>query len=175
MGMTWTDGNVGAIPVQWLRLTSTIQVNQNKELVTAMFKANGYQYFDNFSLKRNLSNERTVGNNILTIPISANVSEYPVFGALSDCYISAAHIFPKAQITGANPALVLTLKNTEDDSTICTKTFAAGTDAPAYEVTAFGPADEDHYEISTGYGVKLEVSGSGSIPDLLLLLEWNLL
>lgn len=180
MAIEWVVGSLKSVSIEWMCVEGIAPVS-NKELLTVRFEARttdeayGYIYFDNFGLFRNLTNDKTLGNYIVYLPIEVGTTGLPVFGALRDCHIAAAHLVPKEQITGSSEdPMQLILRNVETDEIICTKTFGAGINALAYEVTPFGPAHEEHKELNLGGGVRFEVDGTGSIPEMLLVIEWNL-
>lgn len=180
MAVDWTGGTLQGVPVEWMRIEAVIPV-ATKELVSIKFKAKttdvagGYIYYDNFGLFRNLTNDKTLGNNVVYLTLDAATTEFPVFGALIDCHIAKAHLVSKIDIIGSDvDPMQLLLRNTETNEIICTKTFANGINATAYDVTAFGPVSETHKELNPGGGVRFEQSGSGTIPEMLLVLEWNL-
>ena len=180
MAVEWIVGTLQDTPIEWMHIETVIPVAV-KELVSIKFKAKttdvagGYIYFDNFGLFRNLTNDKTLGNNVVYLPLEAGTTELPVFGALVDCHIAKAHLVPKADIIGSdtNPMQLL-LRNMGTNEIICTKTFALNINASAYDVTAFGPASDTHRELLPGDGVRFEQSGSGTIPEMLLVIEWNL-
>lgn len=68
--------------------------------------------------------------------------------------------------------LELKLINKHTDNVICTKTFITGIDAPAYQVTDFGPVDEEKSELEYGQAVSLVVEG-GTLPECLLIIQWD--
>jgi len=181
MAITWTTGELQNLTVQWLHAKATLNVNQQKEFLSARFTAELVRstglntYFDNFSLTKNLANDKTLGNYIIYMPISAGTSEWPVFGALTDCHIAKAHLVPQADIIGtdSNP-IQLILRNVDTDTIICTKTFVLGNNATAYQVTSFGGVDDVAKELYAGNGVRLEKSGTDDLPDITLIIEWNL-
>jgi len=181
MAISWVAGELNELPVKWLTVKGTAKVNQEKEFLTAKFlikliQSNGMDaYFDNFALTKNLLNDKTLGNSIIYLPLLAGTTEYPVFGALADCHIVAAHIVPKADITGTDESpMQLLLRNVDTNEVICTKTFILGNNATANQVTSFGPVNDTNKELYPGNGVTFEQSGGCSIPDILLIIEWNL-
>jgi len=181
MSISWVSGQLQNLTVKWLHVEVTATVNQEKEFLSAQFLAelvesNGLNaYFDNFSLTKNLINDKTLGNYIVYLSLLAGTTEYPVFGALADCHIAAAHIVPKADITGTDESpMQLLLRNVDTNEVICTKTFVFGNNAAANQVTSFGPVNDTNKELYPGNGVTFEQSGGSSIPDILLIIEWNL-
>lgn len=173
----WTEGGLQTLKIKWLNIEGVIPIRPGKELISTIFyaetdKSIGRIYFDNFGLFRNLASDKTLGNNVIYLPVGAGTTELLVYGAVWDSFIATAHLVPKQEIIGDDPPLQLLLRNMETDEVICTKTFAVGIDAPMNEVTEFGPTDEDAREISEGQSVRFEVSG-GSIPEILLIIEWN--
>lgn len=181
MDLNWIDGSLQEIPVRWLRLETTVPVNQEKELlyatITLKHPPGPRIFWDYLFLRRNLFNERVLGNNIVYIPVAAGTEEIPIFGAIGDCVILACHLVPKQPIIGDNPPLQLEIVNTdpEEGGTVCTKTFISGSDAPAYEVTEFGPVDSDASQLLDGFALKVVADG-GSLPtDIILIIEWNIM
>ena len=85
---------------------------------------------------------------------------------------------PKETITGNDTNYMqIRLINKETGAIICTKTFLSGTDAPAYEVTDFGPANEAAGAINLGQGVsfvKEDFGGGMMLPQFVLVIQWNL-
>jgi len=187
MAVTWVDGELNGIDIEWLSFETICEVDNDKELLRTRVTAetsgfSGYCYFDNLQLLKNLTDEKITGNEVTYIPLdevsTGNEIEMPVFGAVTDVQIVSAHIVPKTTITG-NDSNYMALKiiNKETDAVICTKTFIAGADATAYQVTDFGPVNEGNGAISEGYGVSLvkEETGAGMLlPDGILIIQWNL-
>jgi len=180
--MVWVVGELNNLAIEWLAIEAICPVSDSKELLSTKIRAvtknlTGGGYFDDFKLRLNLTNEKITGSEKIFLPIeeSAGDTEFPVFGAVVDAQIVAAHIVPKSTITGnTGSPMVLELVNKNTGDTICTKTFITGTNAPAYEVTDFGPADADAGEIDFGYGVSLRKTGGMTLPECLIIVEWNL-
>lgn len=189
MALTWIAGSLTETLIEWLVLQGICPVRDDVELtrvritgVTAGLVNHGY--WDDFELLKNLTNDKITGAEVVYFPIpeapAGSSLEIPVFGVVTEAgaQIVAAGIVPKAAITGDNnDYMTLKLVNKETGEDICTLTFLAGTDAPAYEVTDFGPANEEHGTINYGKGVSLvkEESGGGmTLPAGVLILQWNL-
>lgn len=187
MAMTWISGTLSGVDIEWMHFEEVCPVNENKELlrtrVTAITEGlDGYGYFDLFQLLKNLTDEKATGSEVVFIPrdqVSAGSTlEIPVMGAVKEMQIIAAHIVPKQAITGDNTNyMTLKLVNKETAAVICTKTFTLGLDAAAYEVTDFGPVDEAAAAISLNKGVsfvKEETAGGMTLPQSILVIQWNL-
>ena len=189
--MDWIIGTIGEIEIEWLRREVVIPVNTNKELLSIKVAGTAIQgpgatsgagYFDLFLLKRNLTDEKIIGSEVTYIPIEAvsagTAFETPVFGAVKVCRIVAAHIIPKATITGGNTNYMqLQIVRKSDDAIISTKTYLAGVDSPAYEVSDFGPVNESNAVLALNDGVSFKVVHTGgglALPDSVLVLQWNL-
>lgn len=173
--MAWIDGDLQEYDVEWMSFEATCEVANNKELLRVRVSAvtDGFAgFFDNFQLLKNLTNEKLFGAEVAYIPIDPNEAESPVFGAVKDFQIIAAHIVPKQDIVGGDPPLELKLINKHTDNVICTKTFITGIDAPAYQVTDFGPVDEEKSKLEYGQAVSLVVEG-GTLPECLLIIQWD--
>lgn len=183
--MTWIEGELQEVEIEWLHIEGICEVRDDVELLKVKVSGitdglDGYGYFDLFQLCKNLLNDKITGAEIVYLPIDEIVgyTEIPVFGAVVESQIIAAHIVPKTAITGNDINYMrLKLINKETGAIICTKTFLSGTDAPAYEVTDFGPANEIAGAVSLGQGISFlkEEFGSGMIlPQCLLIIQWNL-
>jgi hypothetical protein len=173
----WIDGELQECDIEWMNFEAVCEVADNKELLRVRVSAvtegfHGAGFFDNFQLLKNLTNEKLFGAEIVYIPVDSNTSETPVFGAVKDSKIVSAHIVPKQDIAGSDPPLVLKLIHKQTGGTICTKTFSTGVDAPAYQVTDFGPVDEEKSELEYGQAVSLAVNG-GTLPECLLVIQWD--
>lgn len=180
--MIWVSGELNNLQIEWLAIEAVCPVSDSKELLSTKIKAvtkdlTGGGYFDDFQIRLNLTNEKLTGSEKIFLPIeeSAGDIELPVFGAVVDAQIIAAHIVPKSTITGnTGSPMTLELVNKNTGDTICTKTFITGTDATAYEVTDFGPVDAGAGEIDFGYGVSLRKAGGMTLPECLIVVEWDL-
>ncbi len=178
MAITWISSPLKELPVQWMTFETVIVPDANKELLQVKFGMRsdypaGPVYFDQLALYRNLTNERLLANYVVYIPVPAGTVRVPVFGAVVNSYLVAAHIVPKLGITGEDPALQLQIFNAATEQVICTKTFIEGSNANANELVNFGGTDESTRELTAGESAYLEVVGA--FPDLLLVLQWNVL
>lgn len=181
MAFTWIAGDLDNIPIEWLHLEAVCEVSREAELLTV--KLSGLTedlegYFDNFALFKNLLEDKLTGNEVVYLPVDETADEFeiPIFGAVVEvAQIMAAHIIPKEDIIGSDTdPIILKLISKETGDTICTKTFLAGTDALAFEVTDFGPVNENNNEINYGKGVSLAKEGAAALPPSLIVVEWNL-
>lgn len=182
--MTWVDGELYGIDVEWLHVEGICEANPDVELLKVRVSGiteglDGYGYFDLFQLCKNLLNDKITGNEVVCLPIDEITGsvEIPVFGAVVDAQIIAVHIVPKSAITGNDTNYMqLKLVNKETGATICTKTFLSGVDAPAYEVTDFGPASDTAGAINLGRGISFvkEEFGGMVLPQCVLIIQWNL-
>jgi len=186
MALTWISGELNALTIEWLHIEAICEVNKDIELLTVKLSGitenlTGGGYFDNYLLLKNLLNEKTTGANIIYLPVpeTSGEIEIPVFGSIVEiAEIVAAHIVPKFDIIGSDSDyMTLKLINKESSEVICTKTFLAGADALAYEVTDFGPANENNNAVNYGKGVSLvkeDTGGGMTLPQSVLIVEWNL-
>lgn len=185
--MTWIEGELQGLEIEWLHVEGICEVNSEKELLRVRVSGvteglDGYGYFDMFQLCKNLLNEKITGSEVVYLllgEVSAGVTvEIPVFGAVTEAQIVAAHLVPKETITGNNSDYMqLKLVNKDTGAVICTKTFLSGVNAPAYEVTDFGPVDEEAGAINVGQGVSFakEEFGAGmKLPQCTLVIQWDL-
>lgn len=184
---TWIEGEPQEFQIEWLKIDEICEISNNKELLRTRLSVitdnlNGYGYIDNLGLFKNLLNDKITGAEIVYIPLdeipAGSSAEFPVFGAVTDAQIVAAHIIPKTTISGSDTDYMqLRLVNKETGSTICTKTFLNGTDAPAYQITDFGPVDEVSGTITLGQGVafvKEEIGNGMALSQCVLVIQWNL-
>lgn len=187
MAFTWIEVELQGLEIEWLHVEGICEINPEKELLRVRVNGitnglSGYGYFDLFQLCKNLLNDKITGNEVVYLPLeeipAGQVVEIPVFGAVVEAQIAAAHLVPKQTIAGNDTNYMqLKLVNKETGAVICTKTFIAGIDAPAYEVTDFGPANETAGAINIGQGVSLvkEEFGAGmTLPQCVLVIQWNL-
>jgi len=187
LAFTWIEGELQEVEIEWLHVEGICEVNSEKELLRIRVSGitdglDDYGYFDLFQLCKNLLNDKITGNEIVYLPLeeipAGQGVEIPVFGAVVEAQIAAAHLVPKQTITGSDTNYMqLKLVNKETGAVICTKTFIAGVDAPAYEVTDFGPVNETAGAVSIGKGVSLikeEVGGGMALPQSVLVIQWNL-
>ena len=182
MAVTWIPGELNNMQIEWLTIEAICPVSDSKELLSSKIRAvtkdlTGGGYFDDFKLRLNLTNEKITGSEKIFLPVEESVGdiELPVFGAVVDAQIFAAHIVPKSTITGnTSGPMVLELVNKNTGDTICTKTFITGADAIEYEVTDFGPVDDTAGAIDLGYGVSFKKTGTMTLPECLIIIEWDL-
>jgi len=183
--MTWIEGELQEVLIEWLHIEGFCEVRDDVELLKVKVSGitdglSGYGYFDLFQLCKNLLNEKIAGAEVIYLHLDevTGIVEIPVFGAVTESQIVAAHIVPKEYITGNDENYMqLRLVNKETGTIICTKTFLSGTDAPAYEVTDFGPVNEMNGEINLGQGVsfvKENFGGGMTLPQCVLIIQWNL-
>jgi hypothetical protein len=186
--MTWIEGELQPLDVEWLHIEGICQVRENAELLRVTVAAEtsgleGYGYFDLFQLCKNLLNEKIISANVVYLPLNevpAGVAtEIPAFGSVVEiAQIVGVRLIPKETIVGNDSDYMqLKLVNKETGAVICTKTFIAGVDALAYEVTDFGPVDENAGAINFGQGVSLakEEFGAGmTLPQSVLVIQWDL-
>jgi hypothetical protein len=185
--MVWFDGSGTALAVQWTTLSRVAAINAERELVGvrltgAASNYTGGIYIDDYVLKKNLTNERSIGNICQCLPLAFNGAgvdlELPAIGAYRDIEIKAAYLLPKTAITGDDTDYIkLTLKNKKSGNAICTKTFVTGVDADAYAMAAFGGVDSDEAIIDEGESASIIVTNYCSgmdLPDSLLCIEYNL-
>lgn len=185
--MTWIEGELQGIEIEWLHVEGICEVNSEKELLRVKVSVitdgmEGYGYFDLVQLCKNLMNDKIIGAEVVyllldEIPAGTPI-EIPVFGAVTEVEIVSAHMVLKEPIVGNDiNYMQLKLVNKETDAVICTKTFIAGIDATAYTVTDFGPVDEEAKQLSLGQAVSLvkEEFGAGmKLPQCTLVIQWNL-
>lgn len=184
MAWTWIEGDLLEVPIEWVLIEAICPVADDRELLriklTAASDEDEPVYFDDLQLFINLTREKLLGWEKVFLPLGqlTGNAEIPVFGAVVEAKIVAAHIVPKQTITGNNSSYcTLKLVNKETGAAICTKTFLAGVDAPAFEVTDFGPVNEVAGAINLGQGVSLvkEDSGGGLVvPESMLIIQWDL-
>jgi hypothetical protein len=186
VAITWVEGTLQSLDVEWLHVENICEV-RDVELLKVRVSGitdslNGYGYFDLFQLCKNLLNEKITGNETIYLPLdevpAGAITEIPVFGAVIEAQIVAAHIVPKTNITGNDTNyMALKLINKETGTVICTRTFLNGINAPAYKVTDFGPANETNGTINLGQSVsfvKEEVGSGMTLPQSILVIQWNL-
>lgn len=185
--LIWVNSDLQALPIEWIRVDSVAEVRDDAEIIRARYRvvtlnlAEG-GFFDELGFFQNLLHDKITGNNVVYFPIAPLAQgvplEIPVFGAVTEAQIVAAHLVPKETITGNDSDYMqLKLVNKDTGAVICTKTFLSGVNAPAYEVTDFGPVDEEAGAINVGQGVSFakEEFGAGmTLPRCLLIIEWNL-
>lgn len=185
--MIWIDGDPVALPIEWQTVSQVVTTNPERELLTVRLTARatnytGGMYWDDFVLKRNLTDERATGNMMTFLPIPATGAgadlELPAIGASRDIEIKSAHLVPSAAMVGDNTDyIVLKVRNKASGNNICTLTFTLGTDADAYEVIDFGGADADETILETGDAASIvvtNVSSGMALPASLLVIEYNL-
>ena len=185
MPITWINGELNGVNIEWLHIEEICEVNDDKELLHVTVSGitdglNGNGYFDVFQLLKNLTNEKITGSEKVFLLLNQTSGEFTkaVFGAIEDAQIVAAHIVPVSTITGDDTNYMkLRIVNADTGLDICTKTFVTGIDANSQEVTAFGPTDDTAGEIEAGKGVILikdDYGGGMTLPQCAIILEWDL-
>lgn len=183
--ITWVDSELKEIPIMWQSIEFIAPVKEDAEILTAKYRIVTNDiggYFDNLGFFINLSNEKLTGSEKVFLPIpriqQGEIREFPVFGAVQEVQIVAAHIMFKETVTGNNSNYVqLQLVNKESDEIISTLTFLEDINAASYEVISFGPVNEEYGAINLYKGVALKVEQFGAgmeLPEAILIIEWDL-
>ncbi|HEY8362725.1 MAG TPA: GLUG motif-containing protein, partial [Tissierellaceae bacterium] len=140
--ITWVDSELKEIPIMWQSIEFIAPVKEDAEILTAKYRIVTNDiggYFDNLGFFINLSNEKVTRSEKVFLPIprirQGEIREFPVFGAVQEVQIVAAHIMFKETVTGNNSNYVqLQLVNKESDEIISTLTFLEDINAASYEV-----------------------------------------
>lgn len=181
----WIESSVVGVPVTWYTQEMTMEVNDEKELLRTIVTAvtNGAVsriYVDVFKLLRDLERDLIEGDKITYVLVPEQVGNYEraVWGATKDVQVNHVYLVPRANVIGNDLNYTqLSIKRKDSEAILCTKTFIAGIDAPAYTVTSFGPVNTAAGALSTNVGLSLlkEDSGDGMLlPEMVLIIEWNL-
>jgi len=185
MSIAWTDGAAESKTITWLHFETACLVNKEKELtlveVRPTTKTAGAGYFDSIQLLKNLTNDKVMGSEKIFHLFNDEVSgEFyrPIFGAIADAKIVAAHLVPAEDIIGSDSDYMqFRLINNLTAEVICTKTFLSGIDAVQNEVADFGPVTAAYADIAAGQSVSLIKDNFGTgmtMPKCLFIIEWDL-
>lgn len=182
--MTWFDSLLQPLPIVWTHIEAICEIDPDRELLSTNFEVitkslGGYGYFDDLYLYKNRTNELINGSDVMSLLIDSSSGEFeiPVFASVKeDCTIVAAHIVPKEGIIGNSiDYCQLRLYNVTQAKNLGSKTFIAGNDANAFELTSILGISEEIMEYGDVVTLVKENFGSGmSLPQLLLVIEWNL-
>ncbi len=184
--LVWVNSDVQVLSVAWTAVSSFAPIRDDAEIIRARYRvvtkdlADG-GYFDSLGFFRNLLRDKITGNNVVYFPVAPIAQgeslEIPVFGAVTEAQVVAAHLVPKEAITGRDGDYAqIQLVNKGSEQVLSTLTFIAGIDALAHEVISFGPVNQyGEFEIYKGMSYRVEQVGMGmALPELALIIEWNL-
>lgn len=182
MTMTWFDSELHELPIVWTLMESICEINLDEELLSMTYEVftdglEGYGYFDDLHIYRDRSNDLIMGSEVsyLLIEPSSGEFEIPVFACVKeDIMVVAAHIVPQENIPegGETDYTRLRLLN-KSGGTLGTRTFFAG--AQAFEMDTISGVLDEVMTYGDVVVLKKEDFGAGmSLPQLLLIIEWNL-
>lgn len=183
MAINWQSGDSATFDIIWQEINQKIPVNKDKELtkvtIECIVQPDGIPgYFDELSMKENLSNARLNSGNIVYIPTDGGTNTSSIaFAALDDNTIQSAHIVFEQDVVCDNydNYIVLSLGIAGSDTVLATKTLQEKISART--IVDFGPINTQTETIPQGTVLKLDVKQYGSsaaLPKGMFILVWSL-
>lgn len=180
--LVWEYSEASEVPIEWQTFEVTVPIDDERELVKVTFSIHDSSkvagFFDDLQVLKNLMNDKLMANNIIYMPIEAIPAGQPleriVYGALEISTIVKVSYVPEEDIIGGS-GLQLSIKHTNSDELICTKTFMEGSDATRGVVADFGPVDKGHADVIASNSVKLVKTSQGALPRGVLIVQWDII
>lgn len=186
MALEWLESAVSTVDVSWNEFEATLQIDQDKELLTVdieLINKEGYAgYFDELFLEKNLSNDKLFASEHTYIPIEKIEANKPfervVFGALDVTQIARISYIPEAPMIGNDTNYIqMQIVHCQTNNIIATRTFIKDVNMEANKVFGFGPVNKEKALIDIDDGVKLviETHGSGmELPRGIIIVQWDI-